>query len=278
MPGHRSRHETLRNAVMRPIHTQLTTLKGTFPLTKLDANANNYAESHSVSRRGIKWSVMPDGPVAALRLDDLKFNRNCSPTRMGGRDRAFQMSSGTGLRGAGGRLFSSRSWFKESRELLPIGPTSEPLLHDDSYRLPAAGASVGRRLLNLAQRSACSVSPNAPNLHGRTSNCFRGTLPPRGGRNKIILGRSMHNAHARWTLMKSPFASKTTRNAALNAPLRNTGTVRITTARRRNLAYVNHVQTHHPHRNCPCPHVDVNGLCRPPQHACFGHLTHARCC
>ena len=151
------------------------------------------------------------------------------------------------------------------KKLLPIGPTSEPLLHDDSHCLPAVGASVGRRLLNHAQRPAftkCTQSPRANAWH-RSSNCFRVTLPLRGGRNKIVLGRSMNNFHARWTLMKSPLASpknlsfKATRNAALNAPPRNTGGL---------------------HHHCTHPRPRTNHLCRPPQQACLGHLTHARCC
>ena len=162
------------------------------------------------------------------------------------------MSSRTGLRGTGGRLFSSRSWFKVSRvpgansapskawraeEASPNWTNLRALAARRFTSSPRFGASVGRRLLNLAQRPACSVSPNAPNLQAsawhRSSTCFRGTLPPRGG-NWIILGRNVNNFHARWTSMKSPFtsprslSSNATRNAALNAPLRNTGTVRIT--------------------------------------------------
>ena len=55
----------------------------------------HFAESRSVSRRGIKWSAVMQ------------------------------------------------------KKLLLSGPTSEPLLYDDSHRLPAVGASVGMRLLNL---------------------------------------------------------------------------------------------------------------------------------
>ena len=49
---------------------------GTSPLAKLDAKANNFAESRSVSRKGIKWSA--NGPAATPCLGDLRFRRNCS--------------------------------------------------------------------------------------------------------------------------------------------------------------------------------------------------------
>ena len=251
-------------------------------------------------------SKNPDGPAAAPRLDDLRFRRNCSQSNENGwSGRAFKMSKGrdsAGQEDVSSRLEVGSKYpecqvppllFPEpgvQKKLLLIRPTSELLLHDDSHRLSAVRASVGMRLLNLAQRPACSVSTNAPNLHGRMLGCFQGTLPPRGGRNKIILGRSMNNFHARWTLMKSPFASpkslssKATLNAALNAPLRNTGTVRITTARRWNTSRMPTMsrfappQWSVPSRRCqrvPAlgrtpllhPRLRTNHLCRPPQQA-----------
>ena len=107
--------------------------------------------------------------------------------------------------------------------------------------------------LNLAQRPACSVSTSAHQSPGanawhRSSNCFRVTLPPRGGRNKIILGRSMNNFHARWTLMKSPFASP----CCLECTFEKHGhSPHHHCTPLEHLAHVYHVQTRHPHRNGP---------------------------